>query len=169
METPPDWVTLTRDEQVVWSGPPSPIPYAVGTVVPLLLVLAGTVVFAAPVETLLPVRAVPAAVRLGAAGFLVLLGAYGVVSAVLDWYSRRYAVTTDEVYHKQGLVSRSVTNVRFEQIENTGYTQSALGRLLSYGDVRVATAGTDRSEVVFRRVSDPAAVVERITRRLDRV
>lgn len=168
MESTPDWVTLTDGEEVVWSSPPALFPYLTTMAMPLLLLVAGLVVFVVPVESVLPVDAtVPGIVRLGATGVLAVAGLLGVTVEVLRWRSRRFLVTTEEVYHKQGLISRDVTNVRLEQIQNTTYTQSVLGRLLSYGDVRITTAGTDRSEVVFRKVADPGSVVAEITRQLD--
>lgn len=169
MDEPPGWVTLTEGEEVVWSGPPSLVPYLLGMVVPAASLLAGLVVLVVPVGALVPGSAfqVPATLQLAAAGFLVLAGLVGVAFELIAWYSHRYLITTDEVYHKYGLVSRTVTNLRVDRIETTNFTQSVLGRLLSYGTVHVTTAGTDAAEIVFPKVNDPAAVVERITRLLD--
>jgi uncharacterized membrane protein YdbT with pleckstrin-like domain len=169
MTEPPDWVTLTEGETVIWHSPPSLRPYLLGMTVPVGLVLAGLAVLVVPVGAFLPGGTVglSAAARVGGAGLLALAGLVGVAVELLRWYSHRYLLTTEEVYHKRGLVSRSVTNVRIDRIETTQFTQSALGRLLSYGTVRVATAGTDRSEVVLSKVTAPDDVVARITRLLD--
>lgn len=165
----PGWVTLTEGEEVVWKGPPSLIPYLMQMVVPAASLLAGLVVLVVPVDALLPGAALqlPPTLRLAIAGFLVLAGVVGLAFELIAWYSHRYLITTDEVYHKYGLISRDVTNLRVDRIETTNFTQSILGRLLSYGTVHIATAGTDAAEIVFPKVNDPADVVERITRLLD--
>ena len=170
MENPPDWVTLTDGEEVVWTGPPSLRPYAVEMLVPLVLVLAGVGVLLFPVGGLAFVSALPAGVtgpaQLGVAGLLALIGLLAVVGELLRWYSHQFLVTTEEVYHKRGILSRDVTNLPLDSVETTNFTQSPLGRLLSYGDVHVATAGTDGTEVVFTKVGDPDDVVEEITRQV---
>jgi len=111
---------------------------------------------------------VPAGVPLGAAGAVVVALRRAAPPARLSgWWSTRYLVTSDEVYVKNGLFSRSVTNARLDQIQNTTFTQSALGRALSYGDVHMDTAGHAGTEIVFRNAADPDAVVAAITRQLD--
>lgn len=171
MAEAPDWVTLTEDEEVVWSSPPSLVPYTMGIAVPALIALAGLGVILVGTGLLFAsnslVGSVPSGALLAGGGLLLVFGLLGSVFEYVAWYSHRYLVTTDEVYHKQGLVSRSVTNIRIDRIENTTFNQSTLGRLLSYGDVRIATAGTEGVEMVFRKVDDPDAVVEKITRLLD--
>ncbi len=173
MSNAPSWVTLTEDEAVVWQSPPSLLPYLAGMVGSLVAVVVGVVVLVVStgivslgVAAALPV-AVPGVVGLVAGGFLVAVGAIGVTRDLLRWRSNHYVVTTEEVYRKQGLFSRTVTNLRIDSIENTAFSQSAVGRLFSYGDVRVTTAGTDQADVVFENVSHPDEVVARITERLD--
>jgi len=171
MENPPDWVTMTDGEEVVWAGPPSLRPYAVETVVPVAFVLGGLAVLLVPTGAVPFLDALPAGVpglaKLGTAGLFVAIGLLAAVGELLRWYSHHYLVTTKEVYHKRGIVSRDVTNLPLDRVENTTFTQSPLGRLLSYGDVHVATAGTDDTEVVLAKVDSPGDVVGRITRRMD--
>ncbi len=170
MENPPEWVTLTDGEKIVWSAPPSLRPYAVEMLVPVVVVVAGLAVLVVPISGLAFVGALPAGVtglaQLALAGVLALIGVAAVAGELLRWYSHRYLVTTEEVYHKRGIVSRDVTNLPMDSVENTSFTQSTIGRLLSYGDVHVVTAGTDGSEVVFTKVDDPSDVVEHITRQM---
>ena len=112
--------------------------------------------------------ALPETIGTTGGGLLVLLGAYGVVRAALNWWSRYYVLTTEELYRKRGLVSRTVTNLRLERVQDTTFSQSALGRALSYGDVHVETASGGGPEITFGGVADPEAVVGEITRQLDR-
>jgi uncharacterized membrane protein YdbT with pleckstrin-like domain len=59
------------------------------------------------------------------------------------------------VYERTGLLSLSVTNLRIDRVRYTSFTRSFLQRMLSYGDVRVDTAGTGETELVFGGVPDP--------------
>lgn len=166
-----DWVTLTDSEQVVWSGGPSAVLVARELLAETLLVVVGIVVagygpglFEGLGISFL--EALPAGVRivgllLAVAGILLWLLTY------LRFSSIEYLVTTDEVYVKRGLVSRSVTNLRIDRIQDCGFEQSALQRLLGYGDVYVSTAGSGGAELVFEDVSDPANVNSTITNQLD--
>lgn len=167
----PDWVTLTDGEEVLWHSRPAIYPYAWATARALVVSIAGAAllllsrgVFAGrlPVD----IAAVPELYLVVAGGVLVV---YGVVRAsvqVLQWASVQYLLTTEELYTKRGLFSRTVTNLRIERVQNTTFSQSVLGRVLSYGDVAISTAGGGGVEMVFRDAPDPEHVVERITRQV---
>lgn len=169
MSDAPEWVTLTEGEEVVLDRRPSVVPYLTGLVWPLVVVLVGVALLLVSAGTLAVGVTVPAAVPLGAIGAgVVALGLLSAAARLSGWWSTRYLVTSDEVYVKSGLFSRSVTNARLDQIQNTSFTQSALGRALSYGDVHLDTAGRAGTELVFSNAADPDSVVEAITRQLDR-
>jgi len=171
MTEPPDWITLTDDETVVWAGRPSGYPYAVGSVNSIVVIALGIAVWLIARGSLVVdprLSGLPETIGTTGGGLLVVLGAYGVVRAALNWWSRYYVITTEEVYRKRGLVSRTVTNLRLERVQDTTFTQSALGRALSYGDVHVQTASGGGPEVTFDGVADPEAVTGEITRQLDR-
>ena len=96
----------------------------------------------------------------------------GVALAVASYLRVRaveYLITSTELYRKRGLLSRSVRNLRLDRVQDSGFEQGALQRLLGYGTVRVSTAGGGGVEMRFRAVADPEAVNARITRQLDRV
>jgi len=169
MSAAPEWVTLTEGEEVVLDRRPSVVPYLTGLLWPLVVVLVGVALVFVGAGTLAVGVTVPAAVPLGAVGAaVVVLGLVSAAGNLTGWWSTRYLVTSDEVYVKSGLLSRSVTNARLDQIQNTSFTQSALGRALSYGDVHLDTAGHAGTEIVFSNAADPDSVVEAITRQLDR-
>lgn len=168
MTDTPDWVTLTDDEEVLWHDRPAIHPYLLGELGSLILVGIGAVLALAGLGLVaLPGGfTLPEMVLLGGGGLLVAIGTVGIVGGILNWWSLRYLVTTEEVYKKRGIVSRSVTNLSLEHVRKTNFNQSVLGRFFSYGHVRISTAGTGGTEIVFRYVSDPDAVVEMITERL---
>ena len=170
----PDWVTLTDDETVVWRGGPAPARIArdlLGEAIPVVAGLALLAVDAGVVGLNLDLPAVPA-VPLGLAGVGLAVVALGVVLAVASYLRFRaieYLITSAELYSKRGLLSRSVRNLRLDRVQDSGFEQGALQRLLGHGTVRVSTAGGGDVEMRFRAVPDPEAVNARITRQLDRV
>lgn len=79
----------------------------------------------------------------------------------------QYVLTTEEVYQKTGLFSRSVVNLPINHIQNIVYTQSFLERLLSYGTIQIDTAGEDGPEIILENVKDPKDVDALLTEQLD--
>lgn len=157
----PSWVTLTEGETVVWSGRPSLLGSLGSLLRGVLVAFAGVAIYvvlvAAEVEPRRPVLV------------LVLVGGLLMAYAILKHRSTRYVVTTNEVYRKEGLLSRRVTSLRLDRIQNTSFEQSFLQRLLSYGDVNIDTAGTGGTEITFEAVVRPQEVSKLLTEQLDRV
>ena len=97
---------------------------------------------------------------------LLPIGVFVAARAYLARWSTRYVFTTKAVYEKTGLVSRTVTQVRFDRIQNTAFDQSFVERALSYGDLAVYTAGTGGVNLSLRDVPEPQRVNELVTKRL---
>lgn len=152
MSDAPGWVTLTEGETVVWRGNPVVYHYLHGFL--LALALFGV---AAAVAVFWPFASV--ATGWIPAAIVVAVGVLVALRTLLAWRSVQYVVTTEEVYVRRGLVSRTVTNLRMDRIQNTSFTQSLGGRLFSYGDVEIDTAGSEGTEVVLRNVGDPEDVL----------
>jgi uncharacterized membrane protein YdbT with pleckstrin-like domain len=72
-------------------------------------------------------------------------------------------ITSEEICVKHGLVSRDVTQIRIDRVQNTAYSQSVLERLCSFGDVEIYTAGSGTEDLVFRNVSRPERVKSVLT------
>lgn len=160
------WIHLTEDEEVRWVGRPSRFTLASSLAVAALLVLAGGV-FEVALGRLAgdgslpwPVAYAPLAVA--------LVGLASAVWTYVDWLRLLYVLTDEELYIKRGLVSRDVTQVRLDRVQNTAYDQSTLERLLSYGDVRIYTAGTGTEDVVFENVPRPERVKNTLTELLSK-
>lgn len=167
----PEWVTLTEGEEIHWFGRPSVARLARQLAMPALVTIAGLVVLLAePVGAFgTALKDVPFVSRgLTLVGLIVLGIGLALSSLVyLRHAATAYVLTSDELYVKRGLVSRSVTNVRLERIQDIGFTQSGLQRLLGYGDVTVSTAGGGGIELRYESVDDPADVADRIARQVD--
>lgn len=169
----PDWVTLTDGETVVWRGGPSTARVVQELLGETLVVVVGLAVVAVGSGAVAAVDPPTlSVVPLGLVGVGLAVALLGVALGAVTYLRFRaieYLITTSELYHKQGLLSRSVRNLRLERVQDSGFQQSAVQRLLGYGTVHVSTAGGGGVELRFRNVPDPEAVNGRITRQLDRV
>lgn len=169
MTNVPNWVTLTEGEEVIWQGRPTLYSYTGRLLLPAVVIAIGLLLWGIESRTFAAGTPIAESLPVGLiGGILVLLGLAGVARVLLDWWTVRYLLTTDEVYRKEGLVSRQVRNLRLDQIQNTSFQQTVLGRLLSYGDVSIETAGSHTTEITFAHVPQPEAVVGHITEALDR-
>lgn len=152
-----DWFDLGPDEEILWAGHPSLVPYLGAFVLGISLVVAG----------------IAGTILLGE---YAIVGVAGIVlgSLVAGWthyqrISTGYVITTAEVYHKEGLIARDVTQIRYERIQNTSFSQSVMERTLSYGDVIITSAGTGDIEITLHNVHDPARVKRLVSEQLDAV
>jgi uncharacterized membrane protein YdbT with pleckstrin-like domain len=155
----PDWVTLTGDERVVWSGRPSLYPIVTSILVGVLIAVFGLALY----------WALPNDLQYRWLAYLLVPGGLLVTGiAYVRHRSTYFVVTNNEVYKKTGIFSREVTSLRVDRIQNTTFTQSLGQRLLSYGDVHIDTAGSGGTEIVFESVEDPQEVSSLLSEQLDR-
>ncbi|MDS0258063.1 PH domain-containing protein [Haloarcula sp. S1CR25-12] len=157
--TVPDWAPAGADETVVWQGQPRQrvvhLGVAVGVVV-AVVVLAGTAVAASS-------GAVPATLA-AAVGVPTALLAFAVPAggAWLWRRSTRYVLTDAALYHRTGVLSLTVTELRLGKIQNTSYSQGVFGTLFDHGTVTVDTAGSQGAELTLRQLDGPKSVHQRV-------
>lgn len=77
-----------------------------------------------------------------------------------------YVVTSEGLYRKTGIFSRSVQKIGFEKVQNISFSQGILGKYFGYGNVEISTAGGSGIEMRFRSVEGPKEVQELINRRI---
>jgi hypothetical protein len=76
-----------------------------------------------------------------ALGYLLL--AFPLVSLWRDaliWSNRKFVVTTHRVVQLSGVLNKNVIDSSLEKVNDVKMEQSALGRLLGYGDIEILTA-----------------------------
>ena len=164
----PNWVTLTSDEQEVWFSRPSMLPYIPGMVFGAGIALASVALWLAATGVLPTGPEIPETVPatpLALAG--VGLGLGIILLTYLQWRSTQFLLTTEEVYRKEGIISRDVVNTNLRNVYNTQFTQPPLGFLLSIGTVNIQTAGTGGTDLTYSNVRNPDKVVEMIVRLRD--
>lgn len=97
----------------------------------------------------------------GVLAFAVVLAAVLVVG-LLKRIGTSYAITSERLYIRRGLLSRSVQQTKLERVQNVNTDQSLFERILRVGTVDFDTAGTDDSDFTFAGVANPDAVVSAV-------
>ena len=109
------------------------------------------------------VVATAVSIALGIIAAVVLLALLGLVGHVKRT-STDYAVTTQRLYIRHGILSKRVQQTRIGRVQNVNTDQSLLERILRVGTVDFDTAGTDGGEFRFSGISNPAGVVAAVDR-----
>ena len=96
--------------------------------------------------------------------WLALLPGTIVLQLVYRYVNDLYMVTRDQVVHQQGRVSLryAVPSIRCIDLRAISVEQSLLGRILSFGDVNLATAAQSGAELVITGVSSPQELAKLI-------
>lgn len=89
---------------------------------------------------------------------ILTLVTFGIAAPLLivEWLRLRgieMGVTNRRAIHKRGILGRNTQEMRIDAIETVEIVQSAMGRLLGRGTVRVT--GRGNSDVVFPALADP--------------
>ncbi len=71
----------------------------------------------------------------------------------------RYVITSERLYVRQGLFSRTEQETRLDRVQDVTTRQSAFQRLLQIGTVDFDTAGEDDEGFRFTGVEDPREIV----------
>lgn len=74
----------------------------------------------------------------------------------LNWWNREYFVTNRRVIKTEGVFNKHVADSSLEKVNDVVLSQTALGRLLNYGDVQIIT-GSDIGVNQFKRIASPVA------------
>lgn len=72
----------------------------------------------------------------------------------LNWWNEQYVITNRRVIQLEGIINKHSIDSSLEKVNDVVLQQSAIGRVLNYGDVQILTA----SEIgvnLFRRMARP--------------
>jgi uncharacterized membrane protein YdbT with pleckstrin-like domain len=100
------------------------------------------------------------------AGLVVLVALVLLAIVLIVGWLRRlatmYAITTQRLVIRRGIVSRAEQHSRVDRIQNVTTNQSVLQRLLRIGTVEFDTAAGEDDELKFAGVASPHDVVEAV-------
>lgn len=81
------------------------------------------------------------------AGALVIAGTGLLVQTLAVYYTTELAVTNKRVIAKRGWVSRSTVELLLTKVESIQVMQSAVQRILGYGDIVISAAGEENAMI----------------------
>jgi uncharacterized membrane protein YdbT with pleckstrin-like domain len=87
-------------------------------------------------------------------GVLCLAPLWRLVSDWLHWWNDIYVVTNRRIIQAQGIFNKHVIDSSLEKINDVVLTQSALGRMLGYGDIEILT-GSEIGVNLLKRITEP--------------
>jgi putative membrane protein len=93
----------------------------------------------------------------------VLVGAATVGWGALGWYMTGYAVTTDAVRYRSGILNRQARSIPLDRIQQVSVAEPVLARIVGLAVVQVAEASAD-GDIEIRYLGLPAA--QALTERL---
>ena len=92
-------------------------------------------------------------------GIVVLAaGLLGAIIRFLRWRSTVYTVTNNRILRQTGIIGKSLVDCSLSKIQNIFLDMTILGRLLGFGTIRVATAGTSGVEIRLEYMKNPMKV-----------
>jgi uncharacterized membrane protein YdbT with pleckstrin-like domain len=75
-----------------------------------------------------------------------------------------YTISTQRLYIRTGILSKSVQQTRIDRVQNVNTRQSVRQRLLRVGTVDFDTAGSDDSDFRFIGIDNPSQVAAAVDR-----
>ena len=98
----------------------------------------------------------------------IIVGVVLLVAVLFVGFVRRmtttYAITTERLYIRRGLLSKQVQQTRIDRVQNVNTNQRLRDRILRVGTVDFDTAGTEDSEFRFVGIANPSRVVDAVYR-----
>ena len=141
---------LQPGEEALYRAHPSRFPLIPPLAGAALVALAGLVAW----RLLAVASGVPGVVFLIVAGIPVLFLLAVAGMRYLRLASREFILTNHRLIQQEGLLAKKSIDSYLEKINNIEYSQTFLGRLLGYGDLRIDTANMAEPSV-FERIADP--------------
>lgn len=123
------------------------LPGALGVVLGVLVALGAV---ALPAGAASPVVLALVGAALAAVGFLAIA-----LRALVDSFDE-FAITSLRIIKKTGFLTRRVSQIPLDKVQDLRLVATLWGRWLSYGNVEVQSAG-EEGPVVFLRIQDPEA------------
>jgi membrane protein YdbS with pleckstrin-like domain len=90
---------------------------------------------------------------------------YAMLKIFVKWFSYKYVIKDRKIESRFGIIKRHFTSVMLSDIKTARLRQGVMGRMLGYGDVLVATAGTADEDVVISNVNDPVKIQHIVNKR----
>lgn len=130
------------DEEIIYQGRPSWLNY-------IGYYLAGLVLFILSISA-----------RTIGAGMLLFFISIGI--AAISRYRYQFTITNGSIIMRVGLIARNTNEMQLRHIRAINVRQGIIERLLGIGTLIFLSAANSESEVIFKGISDPHGVKEKI-------
>ena len=77
-----------------------------------------------------------------------------VIVDLLNWWNEQYVITNRRVIQLEGTINKHSIDSSLEKVNDVVLVQSAMGRMLNYGDVQILTA-SEIGANLFQRIAHP--------------
>ena len=124
----------------------------------MLLVAAILAGLASLATTLTPLRVV--------AGIAILAALVNFGFRYARWSTTNFAITSERVIYRQGLVARRGTEMPLEKVNTVDFRQTVFERVIGAGDLLIES-GSDRGITTFSDVRKPQIVQQELNRLMD--
>jgi len=98
------------------------------------------------------------ATPIGGLGLVVLLALvfpfWRLAVSLLNWWNEQYVITNRRVIQLEGIINKHSIDSSLEKVNDVVLEQSAVGRMLNYGDLQILTA-SEMGVNLFRRIAHP--------------
>jgi uncharacterized membrane protein YdbT with pleckstrin-like domain len=94
------------------------------------------------------------------AGLFLLLSCVG--SAAISRYRYQFTVTNDSIITRVGLIAKNTNEMQLRHIRAINVRQGIIERILGIGTVIFISAAESEAAVIFKGISEPYGVKERI-------
>ncbi|WP_027581856.1 PH domain-containing protein [Bradyrhizobium sp. Ai1a-2] len=105
----------------------------------------------------------PAVLCLVLAGVAAIAALYKTVTAWFHRWTTETDVTNLRIVHKEGFIQRETFEMSLDKVESVDVSQSILGRILNYGNVRIL--GVGEGQKTIKMIASPLAFRSYITAR----
>lgn len=85
---------------------------------------------------------------------LLVYPIYRFLEALLRWYNLCFIVTDRRVIEIRGTIRKMVSDSSLDKVNDVILTQSVLGRIMNWGDIKILTA-SEAGVNIMRRIANP--------------
>lgn len=100
-------------------------------------------------------------------GIVLLVGLLYFALRYMRWATTNFAVTSERIVYRSGLIARRATQMPLEKINTVDFRQGIFERMIGSGDL-IIESGSDAGVATFSDVRKPLAVQQEINRQMDR-
>ena len=98
----------------------------------------------------------------------LIVGIFIIIITELVRRANTYFITTKRLIHEFTFLSRKISSVIYDRIQDLHLTQSILERIVGIGTLHINTAGTHFVELKFKGISNPISIKRLIEQRMMR-